>query len=157
VSLPIVISWATESSLRSWLLLPAGRARSESTCFRRISARTPPPIPPAAPSNPIGSPTRQKKARLLPRPRLDQGRRLPADGPSCLRARAAGLQLPAGRRLSLSLSLPVPLACRAWAGEMRFFGEDGEKGRRGCCSWMACRCVFIRCAEDQVGLVNCEL
>ena len=55
VSLPMVMSWATESSLRSWLLLPAGRARSESTCFRRISARTPPPIAPAAPSNPIGS------------------------------------------------------------------------------------------------------
>lgn len=74
MSLPMATSWVTESSLRSWWLLPPGRARSESTCFRRISARTPPPIPPAAPLSPRrlarGGPTRQQrqKARLSTAP-----------------------------------------------------------------------------------------
>lgn len=118
----MVTSWITESSLRSWWLLPPGRARSESTCFRRISARTPPPIPPTAPSNPVGS-------RAAPRGTSDKGAPFTApfaggsSGGMELAAPRAGcrpLQLPAGRRLS-SLPLLVELEQR------RFFGQDWGK------------------------------
>ena len=90
VSLPMVMSWATESSLRSWLLLPAGRARSGVHLLPAHQRPDPSAHPAGRPLEPHRlaprDPPRQKKARLLPRLRLDQGRRLPADGATCPRA-----------------------------------------------------------------------
>jgi hypothetical protein len=113
--------------LRSWWLLPPGRARSESTCFRRISARTPPPIPPAAPLSPRrlarGGPTRQQrqKARLSTAPFAGGSSGLGGgDGASCSPP-AAGRRPPSrgmilwrwlGGRVAQLLFLVSWMACR---------------------------------------------
>ena len=132
VSLPMVMSWATESSLRSWLLLPAGRARSESTCFRRISARTPPPIPPAAPSNPIGSrratPQGRKRRAFYRAYGSIRGavcRRMELAAPARARCRPASSPPAAASLLPLSL----PLACCVCVGEIlwRGWGEGSSR------------------------------
>ena len=64
-------SWVTESSLRSWWVLPAARVRSESTCFRRISARTQLPIP----AGPLDRAPRKDKGKQ------SKGAPFPAAGP----------------------------------------------------------------------------
>ena len=87
-------SWVTESSLRSWWALPAARVRSESTCFRRISARTPLPIPAGRPPQLSTTEGKQSKAKA----RLF----FPAAGPGELdeeTAAAAAPRPPAASRL----------------------------------------------------------